>query len=258
MFVPSDHRSSYLHGMAAYTQQDRRKRYLTGLLARGVLGSFDPRTRYLSGPRRRGLFGLGQDSSDGFTSIDPFSTDPLGLNPSNDVLQSSINPAININPNEGIIYTNAGPFNVPYTLPGSPSLNQPVSAIPGSTAAANAQVIADLPPGESINSQGNLIVTATGQVLNPNVQLAQAAAAGAQSGAAIAQYVNSNGQVTAVPAGYSVNSAGQLVPLTGTASITSWLNSSSLVSGYLNSSVLIFGVVGFAAISMLGNKKKRR
>jgi hypothetical protein len=237
MFVASDPRSTYLQGLAAYTQQDRRKRYLTGLLARGVLGSFDPRTRYLSGPRKkRGLFGLGQDDSDGFSLVDPFSTDPLGLNPPL-VLQSSINPMI---------------------TDSAPSLGQPISAIPGSTGAANAQVISDLPAGESINSQGNLIVTASGQVLNPNVQLAQSAAAGVQAGGAIAQYVNSQGQVAPVPAGYSVNAQGQLVPLSGTASITSWLNSSTLVTGYLNSSVLIFGVVGFAAISMIGNKKKKR
>ena len=256
MFVRSDERSTYLQGLAAYTQADRRKRYLTGLLSRGALGSFDPRTRYLSGPRRRGLlFGLGQDGSDS-SSIDPFSA----IDPTTPAFYENspfLGPALN--PNEGIVTTATGTYNVPFTLPGAPSLGQPISPIAGSTAAANAQVISDLPPGMSLNSQGNLIVTSTGQVVNPAVQAAQAAAAGVQAGGAIAQYVNANGQTVAVPAGYSVNAAGQLVPTQGIgAGVTTWLNSSTLIAGYLNSSVLIFGVVGFAAIKMLGGKKKRR
>lgn len=249
MFVPSDQRSTYLRGLGAIAHMDRRKRYLTGLLSRGTLGvGFDPRTKYLSGPRRRrGLLGLGQDGSD-FDTIDSWA----GLDSS-----SSMIPTV----------TNAsGTFEVPFTGSPSnyfdapaPSLNQPISAIPTTRGAADAQVLADVPPGYAINSSGNLVNASTGQVVNPAVQAAQTAAAAAQVGGAVAQYVNSAGQVVAVPPGYAVGSNGQLVasasPLAG---LSAWLNSSTLFSGTLNSSVLLYGALGFAAFSLISNKKKKR
>jgi hypothetical protein len=217
MFVASNPRASYLQGLGAAMQMDRRQRYLTGLLSRGSLGSFNPRTRYLSGPKRRGLFGLGQDDN----GVDIFSSLP------DESLSTSLT-----DPVTGITYigTSTGTMEpVPFTGSSNPNVYQGL----------------DVPTA----------------VLTPNTQVGGGAISNTSTPLATAptSYVTPAGTVAAVPAGYTVSATGQLVPATSIAgsSLTSWLNSSTLISGELNSTVLLWGGLGLAAFSLLSKKKKR-